>query len=102
MALKNKMFLSGEWTFFSVRKTGDPDKFHFQLTLSDEDGDHVCLFFDSYDLEVDDLSRVTHLSLEIKRSTGLRPGETYFEVTDIQGDTLDFKCALVTVNGQEF
>lgn len=102
MALKNKIFLSGEWTFLSISKTDDPDKVHFRLTLTDEEGDHVCCFSDSRDLEVDGLSRVTHLSLEIKRSTGFQEGEELFEVIDIQGNSLDFKCASVTINGDEF
>jgi len=102
MALKNKMFLSGEWTFLSIRKTGDREKIEFQLTLADDDLHTACLFRDIHSLEVDGLSRATHLSLQIRRLTDQWPEGMRFEVSDLESDSLNFRCAFVEVDGREF
>ena len=103
MNMKNKIFLSGEWTVFSIRKTSlDPLKFDFQLILADDGGDggeHVCFFRNADALQVDDLRLTGHLSLEIKRATHIWPEEMRFEVTDIGSDSLDFRCMAVEING---
>jgi hypothetical protein len=111
MALKSKIFLSGEWIFLCIRKTLiNPMKFDFQLTLVDDgpgsearSGSQCECFFHNVDgLEVDDLRLAGHLSLEIKRSADLWPEEMRFEVTDLESDSLHFRCTAIKINGEEF
>lgn len=105
MAPRNKMFLSGEWNAFSLRKTvGDWVVFDFQLTLVDDGdgGELTCLFRNIDGLALDDLRLTRHLSLEIKRRTDPWPSDMLFEISDLEAGAMDFICARVDINGLEF